>query len=119
MGIYIITKDETNVGASTSAVEKSSFVAAREVFEDGPALKDHLFFPTNAEFVRRHSISVINRTPPRGSVAEELINPVNSYLLNAKFKLSELKDMTERLSEFGSCISNHFYYQLGDSNRKE
>ena len=50
----------------------------------------------------------MNRTPPKGSLAEDLLstNSPRSDLQKTKSALNELKDLTDRLSEFGSCWSN-------------
>ena len=60
-------------------------------------------FLTNDQVVRRHSISLDNRTPPKGSVAAELLSTPRPDLSRAKLLVSELK---ESLSDFGSCVSN-------------
>ena len=58
--------------------------------------------------VRRHSISIIDRTPPRDSLAAELLDTVHprADLLRTKSALNDLKVLTDQLSEFGSCISS-------------
>ena len=59
----------------------------------------------NLQLVNRHSLS-LRGDPHSGSVAEEILytvyNPVNTYA-KAKTLLSDLKEMSERLSDFGSC----------------
>ena len=60
-------------------------------------------FLTNDQVVRRHSISLDERPPPKGSVAAELLSTPRPDLSRAKLLVSELK---ESLSDFGSCVSN-------------
>ena len=55
--------------------------------------------------VRRHSISLSNRTPPRGSLASELLGSQLSFLKPNKSVMSSIKDIQEVLSEFNSCNS--------------
>ena len=61
---------------------------------------------TNA-LLRRHSLSLVNRTPPKESLAAEILGTLTPRpdLLRAKAILNEVKDMTDRLSDFGSCVS--------------
>ena len=61
--------------------------------------------PKTPEMARRHSLSL--RTPPRGSLADELINnSTGASLLKTRSLLSDLKEMSDRLSDFGSCLSS-------------
>ena len=59
-----------------------------------------------ANYVRRHSLSLIDRSPHKGSIAEELLNSPKPDLEKANLMLEDLKVMTERLSDFASCISS-------------
>ena len=59
---------------------------------------------SNEALVRRNSLSL--RSPPRGSVASEILNtPENEYYLKAKGILSNLKEMADKYSDFASCES--------------
>ena len=61
---------------------------------------------TNDLVVRRHSISLSNRTPPRGSLANELLgNQLSLLKPRNKSVMSSIKDIQEVLSEFNSCNS--------------
>jgi hypothetical protein len=84
-----------------------SFIAARETFEPFD-LKIPSIFPSNEYVARGHSLSVIDRTPPGGSIAAEILQPgtLRPEFLRTKSVLNELKDLTERLSDFGSCVSS-------------
>ena len=53
------------------------------------------------DLIRRHSLSL--RTPPHGSLADEILKTGPSSLLKSQAMLNELKD---QLSEFGSCLSS-------------
>ena len=88
-------------------VKSPTFTAAKETFENianfGPnRLKE---FPSANTLVRRHSISLTNRTPPRNSVADELLatSTVTSQLLKTR---DDLKELSDRMSEFSSCVSS-------------
>ena len=67
----------------------------------------NLFFETTPELVRRHSISLSNRTPPGESLAADILAKAQSSLRFQKTRIAvdELRDMTERLSDFNSCLS--------------
>ena len=53
------------------------------------------------DLIRRHSLSL--RTPPHGSLADEILKSGSTPLLKSQLMLNELKD---QLSEFGSCLSS-------------
>ena len=65
--------------------------------------KQFLSLDTNLGVVRRHSISLSNRTPPRNSIAAEIINSTNS---RTKLLVDDIKSLSDRLSDFNSCISD-------------
>ena len=65
------------------------------------------------ELVRRHSISLINRTPPKGSLAEDILTP-KPLNMHAKSLMNSIQDIKEVLSEFNSCQST-----LGSSSSEE
>ena len=72
-----------------------------------PGLFDIPVHTSTTDLVRRHSMSLLDRTPPGGSLADELLSTQVSRpgFLKAKSMLADLKDMNDRLSEFGSCKS--------------
>ena len=56
---------------------------------------------------RRHSLSLLNRTPPKGSLAADLLGSGPRINLQKTNKMmEELKSMSYRLSDFGSCVSS-------------
>ena len=63
---------------------------------------------SNDQLIRRNSLSL--RSPPAGSLADEILNidAANSdpVYANAKSILSNLKEMSERYSDIGSCHSS-------------
>ena len=61
------------------------------------------------QVVRRYSLSLCNRTPPRNSLAADILGTKKISLTN-KSLMSSIKDMQEVLSDFNSCQST-----LGDS----
>ena len=62
-------------------------------------------FLSNQEVTRRHSISLIDRTPPPKSLAAEILGRSTS-LTAAKSLLTEIADLQDSLSEFNSCKSS-------------
>ena len=62
---------------------------------------------SDLELLRRHSLSL--RSPPAGSLAGDILgttDPAQHYYTKTKNILSNLKEMTERFSDFGSCQSD-------------
>ena len=60
---------------------------------------------TTEDLARRHSLSLIDRTPPPGSLASELLDLPKPTARN-KSSLASIKDLAETLSEFNSCVSS-------------
>ena len=77
-----------------------------------PTILSPLASPTwptfNAEdLARRNSLSLLNRTPPRGSLAAELLGPHTSPVSASNHSaLSNIRDIMESLSDFNSCLSS-------------
>ena len=74
----------------------------------------HLYLQLSSEqLVRRNSLSLRERTPPPGSLADEILTTPYcteasgefSHYAKARTILSNLKEMTERYSDFASCES--------------
>ena len=99
---------ESSASSSGQVMVRSSFSTAKEVFEELIVGQNLLSQPTNQEVARRHSISIINRTPPRNSVAHELLSPhlIKDQLQRVQSAMKDLKDLNDKLSDFGSCVSN-------------
>ena len=58
------------------------------------------------DLARRHSLSLLNRTPPPGSLADDLLQlPVPRPLSTHHGLLNNIKDLAESLSDFNSCRS--------------
>ena len=65
-------------------------------------------FSDNNKVVRRHSISLTDRTPPPGSLAADILN-LNLPTLpmkNSSKLMASIKDLRETLSDFNSCIES-------------
>ena len=81
-----------------------------------PDTADH---DDTSNLVRRHSLSLLNRTPPKISLAAELLARTPRPDLNrTKALVSDLKDC---LSDFGSCVSemsDDDYGEDADDNRE-
>ena len=93
----------SNEGPISDPTSKSaSFLAAVQAFEIRNSDQ-----ASNMAVVRRHSISLINRTPPKDSIAGEILE-ANSRpdFLKAQAALNDLKGLTDQLSDFGSCLSS-------------
>ena len=57
---------------------------------------------SNVQLVRRNSLSL--RDIPPGSIADEILK--STHFSRARSLLSDIKDMRETLSDFGSCQSS-------------
>ena len=64
--------------------------------------------PSTSTLIRRHSISLLERTPPKGSLAAELLVTTTPRhdLSRTNSMINELRSMAENLSDFGSCLSD-------------
>ena len=70
--------------------------------------KDFQMRISDTDLVRRHSVSL--RSPPAGSIASEILlssqkgsNAVAPSLVRIRSLLADTKDLSEQLSDFGSC----------------
>ena len=61
--------------------------------------------PSPGTVVRRHSLSLYDRTPPRDSLAAEILGSQTPSLLRTESILNEMRTVSEHLSDFGSCLS--------------
>ena len=89
----------------STAVQKTSVFSssASETWNTG---RSDLFndFPSNEDLVRRHSVSLSNRTPPSGSIAAQILSSEQTLSLT-KLAVKELKCVSDQLSDFNSCVS--------------
>ena len=60
------------------------------------------------ELARRHSLSLLDRTPPKGSLAEELLSLDVRRPSRNKTIMTSIRDLTETLSEFNSGSEHPF-----------
>lgn len=76
---------------------------------------------SNMEFTRRHSLSM--RSPPFGSVAREILYSsapsTAPSLVKTRSILSEIKQMSQQLSDFGSCVSSLSSSSEGDDDSEK
>ena len=86
-------------------------------------VNDHQLNLDDHDLVRRHSLSL--RTPPLGSLAAEILNPViltstaTPHSEKPRSLLTNLSEMTSHLSEFESCASDIDSSSDEDSDAKE
>ena len=110
--------------ASATASEFRGIYTPGESWTTDP--KQSLNFDDNLGVVRRHSLSLTSRTPPRNSIAADIMNsqvykipcmdPTDS---RAKLLIDDLKGLTERLSDFNSCISDSSRDESINDSEKE
>ena len=94
-------QDQSNIleqAKESLAAERSVNINSAETLEINNQSIDQL--------VRRHSLSLKNRTPPQNSLAADLLNTPRENLEKTANIIGELKSMTDRLSDFASCISS-------------
>ena len=61
---------------------------------------------STCQLVRRHSLSVIDRSPPKDSLAAELLASRNLTRITSKSIMADIADIQGSLSEFNSCIES-------------
>ena len=61
---------------------------------------------STCQLVRRHSMSIIDRSPPTNSLAAELLASSNLTRISRKNIMSDIADIQGSLSEFNSCIES-------------
>ena len=83
----------------TAAEKTSPEIAFHRVFTGFES------FPSDKEVIRRHSISLTDRTPPPNSIAADILGK-HSTLTAAKTILAQIADMKESLSDFNSCVES-------------
>ena len=99
--------ESCGISVDVPPVKSTSFTEAKETFENISLAKSKIFLeqPSVNTLVRRHSISLMNRTPPKNSLSAELLatQQIRPQLLKTR---DDLKDLSDRVSEFSSCMSS-------------
>ena len=62
-------------------------------------------FPSNSVLVRRHSLSLMDRTPPPNSIAADILGSNLSFQA-AKALWTKIAEVQDSLSDFKSCVSS-------------
>ena len=97
----------TNDSTSRTPISKNNNVTEHTV----PTLLSPLASPAwpvyeAEDLARRHSLSLLNRTPPKGSLAEDLLGLPKYRNRNLSSLSDNIKDLAETLSDFNSCLSS-------------
>ena len=73
---------------------------------------------TDDKVVRRHSISLMNRTPPKHSLAADIHGSPHHQANNrgSKSIMSSIKDIQDAISDFNSCQSTEYYSSAESSD---
>ena len=77
-----------------------------------------LFFQSSENLVSRHSISLMNRTPPKLSLAADILGSLQSAN-KTRLIVEDLKELTDKLSDFNSCVSDFSENSTGDEHEKD
>ena len=113
----------TPTSPSSQAINPSVLVSDDEFGAQSLATKFPMFDfqTTTGTLVRRHSLSLFDRTPPMGSLAAELLATTTPRqdLQRTNSMINELKSMAENFSDFGSCLSDSSDDAIEDSVGKE
>ena len=127
-GVIPITplKETESSVASTSNINKESPENNPEIFiseaEKNPGVSSPLKSTTSwpqieaKDLARRYSLSLIDRTPPPKSLAADLLS-LDIPKFSSKSLMSSIKDLTETLSDFNSCISSTSADDSGDETK--
>ena len=106
-------------GSTPSNPTKSSSIPDTHIQPSSSEFKkdnlEAMILPSPGTIARRHSISLIDRTPPLNSLSAELIATESPCLLKTTYILNELKVMHEQFSDFGSCLSSLSSSESSDS----
>ena len=82
----------------------STFVSGLQSTDPPATALEESALEVTPDLARRHSLSL--RSPPPGSLADELLNNPGTSLKKTRNLLADIRDMTEKLSDFGSCMSS-------------
>ena len=97
------SKTQTNLGPSTVNHKVESFQPSLLQFSQDD-------FPDSETVVRRHSVSLTNRTPPRLSLAADILDSRPNLKFSSNL-MASITDLQDQLSEFNSC------QELSDSSQ--
>ena len=97
------SKTQTNLGPSTVNHKVESFQPSLLQFSQDD-------FPDSETVVRRHSVSLTNRTPPRHSLAADILGSRPNLKFSSNL-MASITDLQDQLSEFNSC------QELSDSSQ--
>ena len=80
---------------------------SHEIFVPASRLLSQLggdIFSDNSDLVRRHSLSILDRSPPANSLAADILGATGSFTMRAKKSiLANIADIQESLTDFNSC----------------
>ena len=77
-------------------------VTVKEKLDFSPSFTEFDSFPSDREVIRRHSLSLVDRTPPDNSLAAYILGKSHGFA-SARSLLSQIADIQESLSDFNSC----------------
>ena len=63
-------------------------------------------FLSAPQLVRRHSLSILDRSPPPNSLAAQLLASSNLTRISSKTILSDIANIRDSISDFNSCIES-------------
>ena len=111
----VADSDHSKTSPGVSEPEK---VRPNSVLGSPPSVIKNLLPATNLEYhhsesftsvpqlVRRHSLSILDRSPPPNSIAAQLLASSNLTKISSKALLSDIADIRGSLSDFNSCIES-------------
>ena len=63
-------------------------------------------YTDHTDLLRRYSLSLIDRSPPANSLADEILNSTSLTMRASKSIFSNIADIQESLSDFNSCAES-------------
>ena len=105
-GIIPLTPQKNDKVQEVSRIPKLVASGVEKSLSKDNGTSDTLALDSVENLVRRHSLSLKDRTPPKESLAAGLLNSPQFNLQKTSSLIAEVKNMTERLSDFGSCVSS-------------
>ena len=97
-----LVEDDSNEDTLATQSEKCPEVVVSTLDDEKICLEDE--HQSVSSLVRRHSLSA--RSPHKGSIADELLNSPRLNLKNTQSMIEDIQNLTERLSDFASCVSS-------------
>ena len=97
---------------------ETSCIPSLVVSTASPVTDRSLIFPSKDQLVRRHSLSLENRTPPPKSLASDILG-LSPSLESSRLLMNRLRNLQDSLSDFKSCADSDYSGGLSMSSSND